>query len=161
MTSVNDFWIKLKGNNLFWINYILYRNNQSQIWVNEEKSDTLHWRISAWRGWDNCWGRGGGDSFGGGVGVWEVGRLKWRISRKFSSWHFTQYSTSSPPFFLHFCFKFFRILISLIELKKFSQKKFSGNILILSQTEAGTFNSIHEINKTNYHTRHVKPILAL
>lgn len=66
-----------------------------------------------------------------------------------------------PPFFLHFGLKFFRILISLIELKKCFQKKFSGNILILSQTEAGTFNSIHEINKTNYHTRHVKPILAL
>ena len=66
-----------------------------------------------------------------------------------------------PPFFLTFWFKDFRILISLIELKKCFQKKFSGNIFILSQTEAGTFNSIHEINKTNYHTRHVKPILAL
>ena len=66
-----------------------------------------------------------------------------------------------PPLFLHFGLKFFRILISLIELKKCFQKKFSVNILILSQTEAGTFNSIHEINKTNYHTRHVKPILAL
>ena len=73
---------------------------------------------------------------GGGMRSWP---LKMAQFSKILIMTLYQYSTSSPHFFfLHFCFKFFRILISLIELKKCFQKKFSGNILILSQTEAGT-----------------------
>ena len=82
-------------------------------------------------------GGGGGDTCGGGGGMrsWP---LKMAQFSKILIMTLYQYSTSSPNFFLHFCFKSFRILISLIELKKCFQKKFSGNILILSQIEAGT-----------------------
>lgn len=106
--------------------------------MNEEKSMILYTEESQLDEVGIIVGGGGVEILVGGGGGMRSWPLKMAQFSKILIMTLYQYSTSSPHFFLHFCFKSFRILISLIELKKCFQKKFSRNILILSQTEAGT-----------------------
>ena len=148
---------------MFWINYILYRNNQSQIWVNEEKSMILYTEGSQLDEVGIIVGGGGVEILVGGVGVWEVGRLKWRSSRKFSSWHFTNIPPLPPIFFYIFVLSLLEFLFHWLNWRNAFKRNFQEifSFYRRSKQERMTFNGIHEINKTNYHTRHIKPILAL